>query len=149
MKLFKFKNVTKEKINKYRLYGRCQLAGKKGGKKDDSPKITDVLLKKMNLLKNLYLKKKMIDNATDRSTSIVSSFTTWYSDDKNKDYISRKNIYTKYKSFKNFKGKLLKQQVFLEDFINDNYDLIDKMLIFIRTNRFINQIIEQRYENRL
>jgi hypothetical protein len=45
-------------------------------------------------------------------------------------YISRKNVYDKFKSFKNYKGKLLKQQVFLEDFINNEYDKIDKMLIF-------------------
>jgi hypothetical protein len=61
---------------------------------------------------------------------IINKYNISKSEIKNKDYISRKNIYTKYKSFKNFKGKLLKQQVFLEDFINDNYDLIDKMLIF-------------------
>ena len=47
-----------------------------------------------------------------------------------KDYISRKDVYKNYKSFKNYKGKLLKQQVFLADFIKDNYASIDKMLLF-------------------
>jgi len=45
----------------------------------------------------------------------------------------RTNIYKKYKSFKDFKeekGKLLKQQVFLSKYINDNYDNIDRMLLF-------------------
>ena len=46
------------------------------------------------------------------------------------NYISRKSVYDKFKSFKNFKGKLLKQQVFLADFIKDNYSSIDKMLLF-------------------
>jgi len=45
----------------------------------------------------------------------------------------RTNIYKKYKTFKNFEekpGKLLKQQVFLSTYINDNYDNIDRMLLF-------------------
>jgi hypothetical protein len=49
---------------------------------------------------------------------------------KNKNFISRKDVYKNFKSFKDFKGKLLKQQVFLADFINGNYDNIDKMLLF-------------------
>ena len=49
---------------------------------------------------------------------------------KQKEFISRKDVYKKFKSYKNFKGKLLKQQVFLADFINDNYSSIDKMLLF-------------------
>lgn len=45
----------------------------------------------------------------------------------------RTNIYKKYKSFKDFEekpGKLLKQQVFLSTYIKDNYDNIDRMLLF-------------------
>jgi len=45
----------------------------------------------------------------------------------------RTNIYKKYKTFKEFEekpGKLLKQQVFLSTYINDNYDNIDRMLLF-------------------
>lgn len=49
---------------------------------------------------------------------------------KKKDYISRKDVYKNFKSFKNLKGKLLKQQVFLADFISENYSSIDKMLLF-------------------
>ena len=49
---------------------------------------------------------------------------------KNKDFISRKDVYKTFKSFKNFKGKLLKQQVFLADFIKEKYSSIDKMLLF-------------------
>lgn len=45
----------------------------------------------------------------------------------------RTNIYKKYKTFKEFEekpGKLLKQQVFLSTYIDDNYDKIDRMLLF-------------------
>lgn len=45
----------------------------------------------------------------------------------------RTKIYKQYKSFKEFEekpGKLLKQQVFLSSYINDNYDKIDRMLLF-------------------
>jgi len=45
----------------------------------------------------------------------------------------RTNIYKTYKSYKTYeetKGKLLKQQVFLSSYIKDNYDKIDKMLLF-------------------
>lgn len=45
----------------------------------------------------------------------------------------RTKTYKKYKSFKEFKekpNKLLKQQVFLSSYIEDNYDKIDKMLIY-------------------
>ena len=45
----------------------------------------------------------------------------------------RTTIYKKYKGFKSYAenpGKLLKQQVFLSSYINDNYDNIDKMLLF-------------------
>ena len=45
--------------------------------------------------------------------------------------LSRKDVYKKFKSYKNFKDKkLLKQQVFLADLIDDNYSSIDKMLLF-------------------
>jgi len=47
-----------------------------------------------------------------------------------KDYISRKDVYRNFKSFKDFKGKLLKQQVFLAEFIKQKYSSIDKMLLF-------------------
>ncbi len=45
----------------------------------------------------------------------------------------RTSVYKAYKKFKNYKeekGKLLKQQVFLSNYIEDNYDSIDKMLLF-------------------
>ncbi len=44
----------------------------------------------------------------------------------------RTNVYKSYKKLINepTKGKLLKQQVFLSSYINDNYDNIDKMLLF-------------------
>lgn len=45
----------------------------------------------------------------------------------------RTNIYKNYKPLKTLpeeKGKLLKQQVFLSKYINDNYDNIDRMLLF-------------------
>jgi len=47
--------------------------------------------------------------------------------------MNRSIIYQTYKGFKSYKetkGKLLKQQVFLSQYISDSYDLIDKMLIF-------------------
>jgi len=49
---------------------------------------------------------------------------------KNKNFISRKDVYRNFKSFKDFKGKLLKQQVFLAEFIKEKYSSIDKMLLF-------------------
>jgi len=48
----------------------------------------------------------------------------------NKFLVSRKDIYKKFKSFKDYKGKLLKQQVFLADYITKEYSSIDKMLLF-------------------
>ena len=47
--------------------------------------------------------------------------------------MNRTTIYKSYKKFKDYKekkGKLLKQQVFLSNYIKDNYDSIDKMLLF-------------------
>jgi len=49
----------------------------------------------------------------------------------NKKYlVSRKDVYKKFKSLKDYKGKLLKQQVFLADYITKEYSSIDKMLLF-------------------
>lgn len=48
----------------------------------------------------------------------------------NKFLVSRKDIYKKFKSLKDYKGKLLKQQVFLADYITKEYSSIDKMLLF-------------------
>jgi len=45
----------------------------------------------------------------------------------------RTKTYKAYKGFKSYReqpGKLLKQQVFLSSYINDNYDTIDRMLLF-------------------
>jgi len=50
-----------------------------------------------------------------------------------KDIFSRKTIYRKYKEFKNIdikKNKLLKQQVFLGDYVINEYSSIDKILLF-------------------
>ena len=47
--------------------------------------------------------------------------------------MNRTIVYKKYKKYKNYieqNGKLLKQQVFLSNYINDNYSSIDKMLLF-------------------
>ena len=47
--------------------------------------------------------------------------------------MNRTSIYKSYKNLKDFKetkGKLLKQQVFLSSYITDNYKNIDKMLLF-------------------
>lgn len=47
--------------------------------------------------------------------------------------MNRTNVYKSYKKFKDYRekqGKLLKQQVFLSNYIKDNYDSIDKMLLF-------------------
>jgi hypothetical protein len=47
-----------------------------------------------------------------------------------KKRITRKEVYSKFKHLKDHKGTLLKQQVFLTDFIHENYSSIDKMLLF-------------------
>ena len=45
--------------------------------------------------------------------------------------MNRKDIYKKYKKFKTIKPeKILKQQLFLMSYVKDNYDKIDKMLIY-------------------
>ncbi len=45
--------------------------------------------------------------------------------------MNRIEVYKKYKKFKTIKPeKLLKQQLFLMSYVKDNYELIDKMLIY-------------------
>jgi len=75
---------------------------------------------------NQNIKKPIKELRKDLFDLIMKNFDVV----KNKDYISRKDVYDKFKSFKNYKGKLLKQQVFLEDYIKENYSSIDKMLLF-------------------
>jgi hypothetical protein len=83
------------------------------------------------LFKNIqnYFRGKNIDDMKELLfENIIKNYDI--PEKKNKNFISRKNVYKNFKSLKNFKGKLLKQQIFLADFINSNYDNIDKMLLF-------------------
>ena len=79
-----------------------------------------------NELLKILMKKYKNDVKNDVKKDVDKRF-----DIMKANLLSRKDIYKKFKSFKDFKGKnLLKQQVFLADLINDNYSSIDKMLLF-------------------
>jgi hypothetical protein len=96
-------------------FGYLDFQGK--DKKELRNELMKILIKKYKNEKDV---KKDVKKGVDKRFDIMKS-----------NLLSRKDIYKKFKSFKDFKGKnLLKQQVFLADLIDDNYSSIDKMLLF-------------------
>jgi hypothetical protein len=94
------------------------------------------------LMENKKIKEPKLDKLIENKTlstklnkeyflkSVSASKSSSKSLSKSRDNIKRRTIYYKYKHIKEEKGKLLKQQVFLSQYIEDYYDKISSMLLF-------------------
>jgi len=126
--IYQIDNLNKKELINHLLYLRLDIKDFKGVNLQEflnqktEENLRTMLLDILNSKYNISLKENSKDKIKDKIKEI--------SKDKIKDFKSRKFVYNKYKILKDFKGKLLKQQVFLSDYIIDEYSSIDKMLIF-------------------
>jgi hypothetical protein len=91
--------------------------------------IVNILKEKYGIIKEIIDKKK--HNKEEDIKEIIDKKKHNKEEDIKENYgISKKSVYHTYKHLKDFKGTLLKQQVFLSSFIINNYENIDKFLLY-------------------